>query len=189
MFNLKMFDAVTYSAVDGKKIVILLRVLSDAATAVAALVPFSTSDSENISADSDQTVTKDGAIGTPGTASVTLSKEALMSYKASAPGETTIVDKLKAAMKNRSKVEAWVVDLTRPSSTSGKYKGTYYQGYLNSFEVEAAAENLASVSMDYTADGVGADGDCTVDATTIAIATYVFRDTTATGATGATTGA
>ena len=37
MFNLKMFDAVTYSAVDGKKIVILLRVLSDAATAVAAL--------------------------------------------------------------------------------------------------------------------------------------------------------
>jgi len=96
MFNLKMFDAVTYSAVDGKKIVILLRVLSDAATAVAALVPFGTSDSENISADSDQTVTKDGAIGTPGTASVTLSKEALMSYKASAPGETTIVDKLKA---------------------------------------------------------------------------------------------
>lgn len=185
MFNLKMFDSVTYSAVEGKKIVILLRVLSDAATAAAGLVPFGTSDSENISADSDTTVTKDGVISTPGSASVELSKEALMSYNSADPDGTTTIDKLKAAMKNRSKVEAWVVDLARPGSTSGKYLGTYYQGYLTSFEVEAAAEDLATVSMDFTADGVGADGQCTVDATTIAIASYVFKDTTATGVTGA----
>lgn len=186
MFNLKMFDApVSYTAEEGKKIIILLRVLSDAASAAAALVPFGTSDSESISADSDTTVTKDGVITTAGAASVELSKEGLMSHITSDPDGTTIIDKLKAAMKNRSKVEAWVVDLARPGTTSGKYLGTYYQGYLTSFEVEASAEDLATVSMDYSADGVGADGECTVDATTIAIASYVFRDTTATGATGA----
>ena len=55
--KLNMFDAVTYSAVQGKKIVILLRVLEKASAAAAALVPFGTTDSENISADSDTTVT------------------------------------------------------------------------------------------------------------------------------------
>ena len=185
MFNLKMFDSVSYSAVEGKKIVILMRPYKDAASTPAALIPFGTSDSESVSADSDTTITKDGTVNTPGTATVELSKEALMSYNTNDPDGTTMVDKLKAAAKNRDKVEAWVVNLARPGATSGKYVGTYYQGYLNSFDVDAAAEDLATVSMDYTADGVGADGDCTVDATAIAIASYVFRDTTATGATGA----
>ena len=35
MFNLRMFDAVTYTAEQGKQVIILLRVLSDA-TAEAA---------------------------------------------------------------------------------------------------------------------------------------------------------
>lgn len=184
--KLNMFDAVTYSAVQGKKIVILLRVLKNAGAKAAALVPFGTTDSENISADSDTTVTKDGTIVTAGAASVELSKEALMSINSSDPDGTTTIDDLKDAMKNRDKVEAWVVNLDRPGTTSGKYLGTYYQGYLTSFELEAAAEDLATVSMDYSAEGVGADGQCSVDATTIAIASYVFRDTGATGATGAT---
>lgn len=171
-------DAVTYTAEQGKQIIILLRVLSDAATAAAALVPFGTSDSESISADTDTTVTKDGVISTAGAASVELSKEGLMYHASADPDGTTILDKLKAAMKNRSLVEAWVVDLARPAAATGKYLGTYYQGYLTSFESEAAAEDLATVSMDYTANGIGADGACTVDAATIAIASYVFKDTT-----------
>lgn len=179
--KLNMFDSVTYSAVQGKRIVILLRVLANAASAAAALVPFGTSDSENISADSDTTVTKDGVIATAGAASVELSKEGLMYYNTADPDGTTAVDELKAAMKNRSKVEAWVVNLDRPGTTSGKYLGTYYQGYLTSFEVEASAEDLATVSMDYAADGTGADGECTVDATALAIASYTFTDTVASG--------
>lgn len=178
MMKLNMFDAVTYSAVQGKKIVILLRVL-EKASAAAGLVPFGTSDSENISADSDTTVTKDGTIVTAGAAAVELSKEALMSINSADPDGTTTIDDLKDAMKNRKKVEAWVVNLDRPGSTTGKYLGTYYQGYLTSFEVEASAEDLATVSMDYSAEGTGADGECTVDAATVAIASYVFTDTVA----------
>lgn len=178
MFNLRMFDAVTYTAEQGKQVIILLRVLSDATAEAAALVPFGTSDSENISADTDQTVTKDGVISTAGAASVELSKEGLLYHHTDDPDGITILDKLKTAMKNRSLVEAWVVDLARPAATAGKYRGTYYQGYLTSFESEAAAEDLATVSMDYTANGTGADGDCTVSAATIEIASYVFRDTT-----------
>ena len=188
MFNLKMFDAVTYTAEQGKDIVILLRPMSKATAQAAALIPFGTSDTESISADSDTTVTKDGVINTSGAASVELSKEGLMHHNSSDPDGTISIDDLKAAMKSREKVEAWVVNLSRPGATEGKYLGTYYQGYLTSFETEAAAEDLASVSMDYAADGVGADGECTVDATTRQIASYVFTDTTqgATGATGAT---
>lgn len=180
MFNLKMFDStpVSYTAEQGKQIIIMLRVLSNATSKAAALIPFGTSDSESISADSDQTVTKDGVISTSGAASVTLSKEGLMSHQTSDPDGTTTIDELKTAMKNRSKVEAWVIDLARPGATTGKYVGTYYQGYLTSFETAGDAEDLATVSMEFAADGVGADGDCTVDSTTIAIATYTFTDTT-----------
>ena len=177
MFNLKMFDAVTYTAEQGKDIIILLRPLNKATAQAAALVPFGTSDTESISADTDQTVTKDGVIGTAGSASVELSKEGLMHHNTADPDGTISLDDLKAAMKNREKVEAWVINLSRPAATSGKYLGTYYQGYLTSFETEAAAEDLATVSMDYSADGIGADGDCTVDATTREIAAYVFKDT------------
>ena len=173
--KLNMFDAVTYSAVQGKRIVILMRVLEKASAAAAALVPFGTTDSENISADSDTTVTKDGTIVTAGAASVELSKEALIN--SADPDGTTTTDDLKDAMKNRKKVEAWVVNLDRPGKADGKFLGTYYQGFLTSFEVEAAAEDLATVSMDYSAEGVGADGECTVDAATQQIATYVFTDT------------
>ena len=99
--KLNMFDAVTYSAVQGKRIVILMRVLEKASAAAAALVPFGTTDSENISADSDTTVTKDGTIVTAGAASVELSKEALMSINSADPDGTTTIDDLKDAMKNR----------------------------------------------------------------------------------------
>lgn len=178
MFNLKMFDdAVTYTAEQGKDIIILLRPMNKAKAQAAALIPFGTSDTESISADTDQTVTKDGVIGTAGSASVELSKEGLMHHNSADPDATISIDDLKAAMKKREKVEAWVVDLSRPAATEGKYLGTYYQGYLTSFETEAAAEDLASVSMEYSADGVGADGACTVDAKTKEIAAYVFKDT------------
>lgn len=178
MFNLKMFDdAVTYTAEQGKDIIILLRPLNKATAQAAALVPFGTSDTESISADTDQTVTKDGVIGTAGSASVELSKEGLMHHNSADPDGTITIDDLKAAMKKREKVEAWVVNLSRPAATEGKYLGTYYQGYLTSFETEAAAEDLATVSMDYSADGIGADGECTVDAKTQEIAAYVFQDT------------
>lgn len=178
MFNLKMFDdAVTYTAEQGKDIIILLRPMNKAKAQAAALIPFGTSDTESISADTDQTVTKDGVIGTAGSASVELSKEGLMHHNSADPDATISIDDLKEAMKKREKVEAWVVDLSRPAATEGKYLGTYYQGYLTSFETEAAAEDLASVSMEYSADGVGADGACTVDANTKEIAAYVFKDT------------
>lgn len=177
MMKLNMFDAVTYSAVPGKKIVILLRVLEKASAAPAALIPFGTTDSENISADSDTTVTKDGAIVTPGAASVELSKEALMSINSGDPDGSTSIDDLKDAMKTRKKVEAWVVNLDRPGTRTNKYLGTYYQGFLTSFETESAAEDLATVSMDYSAEGVGVDGECTVDTDTQQIASYVFKDT------------
>ena len=178
MFNLKMFDdAVTYTAEQGKDIIILLRPMNKAKAQAAALIPFGTSDTESISADTDQTVTKDGVIGTAGSASVELSKEGLMHHNSADPDATISIDDLKEAMKKREKVEAWVVDLSRPAATEGKYLGTYYQGYLTSFETEAAAEDLASVSMEYSADGVGADGACTVDSNTKEIAAYVFKDT------------
>lgn len=170
-------DAVTYTAEQGKDIIILLRPMNKAKAQAAALIPFGTSDTESISADTDQTVTKDGVIGTAGSASVELSKEGLMHHNSADPDATISIDDLKEAMKKREKVEAWVVDLSRPAATEGKYLGTYYQGYLTSFETEAAAEDLASVSMEYSADGVGADGACTVDANTKEIAAYVFKDT------------
>ena len=175
--DLQMFGL---TPVQGKKMIYLMRVLGDAATEAAAVVPYTTEDTLTISADGDTTATKDGPITTPGTPEIEFSKTAIMAYDSSVTGDT-IVDKLRQAVVDGSIVELWEANLARPASTSGKYKGMYYQGLLTEFEVTANAEDLCEVSFSYRANGTGAEGDVTVTAEQQEIASYTFVDTPKTG--------
>ena len=90
-------------------------------------------------------------------------------------------------MLNDELIEIWEVNLEEAGATSGKFKGTYYQGYLTSFEKSSPAEGQVECSLTFGINGKGATGDCTVTDDQQDTAAYVFADTTATGATGATT--
>ena len=169
-------------AVKGTKVVWLYRVHEEAATVDGAVLAFTTEDSLSIGADADSTQTKDGVIRTP--AEPELEKTGTSIFM---QGDPTI-DKYKNACLNNKLMDIWRADLTQPvNGEDDQFAGTYYQGYLTSFEETANAEDFVEISLTFGINGKGADGNVTVDAEQQEAASYVFIDTPkgATGATGA----
>lgn len=175
---MKKFDLQLFAeAVQGKKIVYLYRLLSDAATNAGTTLAFTTENSRTKSKDSDSTVTKDGAIRTPGAAEVEISATSIL-----AKGDT-LIGKLEDAMDSDSIIEIWEANLEEPADTGeDKFKGMYFQGYLTEIEYSSNAEDMVEVSLTFGINGVGARGDVTVDAAQQEVANYVFADTAKTGA-------
>ena len=170
--NLQMFA----EAVQGKKIIYLFRILSKASTENAVAMAFVTENERTKSKDADSTATKDGAIRTPGATETEITATAIL-----AVGDT-LADELEAAMDNDELIEIWEVNLEEPADTDGKFKGTYYQGYLTEFSLTSSAEEHAEYSTTFAINGTGAKGDVTVSAEQQEIAAYAFTDTQKTGA-------
>ena len=174
--DLQLCAAAT-EAVSGKKIIYLYRLLEEASTADATAIAFVTENSTTISKDADSTATKDGNVRTPGTAEIEISATSLL-----AKGDT-MYDKMRAAMLADKLIEIWEVNLAEPiANKSGKFKGTYYQGYLTEFEKASNAEDYVEVATTFGINGSGADGEVTVSDQQQEIAAYVFVDTQKTGA-------
>ena len=170
--NLQLFA----EAVEGKKIIYLFRVASKAATSAAMAMAFTSENERTKSKDFDSVVTKDGTIAVPGAVEQEITATALL-----AKGDT-MADQLEDALDNNELMEIWEVNLSEPSGTDGKYKGRYFQGYLTEFTLSSSAEDHAEYSTTFAINGTGAKGDVTVSAEQQEIATYVFKDSTKTGA-------
>ncbi len=171
--NLQMYA----ETVHGKKIAFLYRLLSDAATATAAHVAFTTENSVTMSRDADTVATKDGAVRTPGEVETEISTTALL-----AVGDT-MISKLKAALVSGEKVEVWRVNLAEKGTGDNKFKATYYQAYVTEFEETSSAEDHVECSLTFGAEGAGVDGEATVTTEQQEmIELYGFTDTTAKGA-------
>ena len=167
-------------AVKGKEIIYLFRVLEDAATATGTVIAFTTENENSASADSDSIATKDGTIQKPGAVSVEITGTAIV-----LKGDETLGEKLRNAMLHNKLVECWEADLSNPRQSANKFAGTYYQGYLTEWTLTSNAEDFAECNYTFAANGIGAPDDgvgVTVTAEQQAIASYVFADTTATGA-------
>ena len=167
-------------AVQGKQIVYLFRRYEDRATATGAVIAFTTENEHSISADGDSIATKDGAIQKPGIVTVEITGTAIV-----LKGDATLGETLRDACLNNKLVECWEADLSNPRSGQNKFAGTYYQGYLTEWTKTSNAEDFAEYSYTFAANGTGApDGGAGVTVTTEqqAIASYVYADTTATGA-------
>lgn len=173
MFNLQLFAA---EAVAGNKIVYLFRPLSKAATKDAVAMAFVTENERSKSKDGDSTITKDGAIRTPGEAEIEISATAIL-----AKGDT-LVDELEEAMDNDELLEIWEANLAEPGAAEGTFKGRYYQGYLTELTLSSSAEDFVEYETTFAINGNGAKGDVTVSAEQQEIAAYVFKDTQKTGA-------
>lgn len=171
MINLQLFTAGDAEVVQGKQIVYLYRLYSERATAAGALLAFVTENENSASNDADSTATKDGAVRSPGVPEIEITSTSLLKA-----GDANIM-KFKNACKNGSLVECWEANIADPATTSGKYNGTYYQGYISEFTVSSNADGNAEVSITFGANGKGADGEVTVSAAQIEEASYVFADT------------
>ena len=81
-------------------------------------------------------------------------------------------------MDNDKLVEIWEVNLDEPATTSSKYKGTYFQGYLTEIERTASAEDMVEISLTFGINGAGVKGEVTVTDEQAETASYAFADTT-----------
>ena len=153
-------------AVSGKKIMYLYRILKDAATDDAVAIAFTT-----------ENETKDGPIRTPNVPEIEISATSVL-----AKGDT-MYDKMKAAMLANELIEIWEVNLAEPiANKQGKFKGTYYQGYLTEYTLTSSAEDHAEVETTFGINGTGATGEVTVSEEQQEVAAYIFADTQKTGA-------
>ncbi len=164
-------------AVRGSRLIYLFRRHSQATTA-GNILAFTTDNSRSVSNDADSTVTKNGVIRTPGEPEIEITATSIMAK------DDDTVKTYEQAMLAGELFDIWEVNLDSPSTTSGKYEGTYYQGYLTSLDKNSNPDNYVEVSWTFGVNGKGATGDVTVTAEQIEQASYVFTD--ATGTTGST---
>ena len=171
-FNLQLFAEATKKAVDGKKIIYLFRLLKNAGNEAAVAMAFTTENERSKSNESETVPTKDGGIAIA-QIETEISTTAIL-----AVGDT-LAEELEDAMDNADKVEIWEANLAEPGTTSGKFKGRYFQGYLNEFTLSSSAEDHAEYECTFVISGAGKKGEVTVSAEQQAAAEYVFADTTA----------
>ena len=159
------------SAVTGKNLVYLYRLASESATADGTRIAFTTEDELSISADADATATKDGSVRGASVAELEKTMTSLMG------SDDPMLPKMKQAILNGSLIELWEVNLDKPvTGQTGKFSGTYYQGYLSEFTTSSPADGNVEVSMTIGINGKGADGSVTVDASQQDDSQYTFVD-------------
>jgi TP901-1 family phage major tail protein len=163
----------TKEAISGKKIIYLYRILEKAKEAVGTVLAFTTENERTKSKDADSTATKDGNIRTPGASEVEITATSLLTK-----GDT-FIDDLEEALDKDKLIEIWEVNLEEPGTTpnEGKYKATYFQGYLTEVDISSNAEDMVEVSLTFGINGSGVKGYATVSKEQEAIASYVFKDT------------
>lgn len=114
------------SAIQGKRIIYLYRILKDAATDDAKALAFTTENERTKSRDADTTETKDGPIRTPGALETEITTTAIFSSESD-----EMIAKLEKAVDDSEKVEIWEVNLDKPGTSDnvGKFAAKYFQGY------------------------------------------------------------
>ena len=167
------------SAIQGKRMIYLYRILKDAATVDATALAFTTENERTKSRDADTTETKDGPIRTPGALETEITTTAIFSSESD-----EMITKLEKAVDDSEKVEIWEVNLDKPGTSDnvGKFAAKYFQGYVTEFGSTSSAEDHAEASLTFGIEGTGADGYATVSDEQQEIASYVFADTEKTGA-------
>lgn len=162
--------------VAGRRLIYLYRVHSDAASADGTILGLTTENGRTKSKDADSTATKDGSIRTPGAMEQEITASSLL-----VKGDT-MIEKLEDALDNDKLMDIWEANLDEAGSTDGTYKGRYFQGYITELEKSSNAEDMVELSLTFGINGAGATGDVTVSDEQAEAATYVFIDTTKTGA-------
>lgn len=165
------------TAIKGVNAFLLFRKLSEAQKKEAQRLAYQTEHSRSLTADSSNTVTKDGNVNVPGVAKVEMSVTSVLSQ-----GDT-LQEELEQAIVDGSRYEIWEIVRIEDESVlaegeqTKKYPATYYQGYITSAESNFGAEDLTQLSIGLAIDGVGAKGMATVTEKQSEAIQYAYRDT------------
>lgn len=158
------------NAVYGKDHILMFRLYSERTKKNATKLALQTQHSWKYEAKSDSTETKDGAINSPATSTVSLDIEAVASLD-------DVNKFLKEAVKNSEKLEVWDINLADVQG-EGKYGAEYAQGYLQSWEVPAEVGKLTEIKTSMNIDQLPQEGLATVTAEQEDEIQYAFADTT-----------
>ena len=169
--NLQLFN----EAVQGRQIVYLYRLLSEAGSEAGETLAFTTDNSRTVSKDASATATKDGTIRTPGVAEVEISANSIL-----IAGDERL-KRFEDAMDNDELFEIWEANMAEPVGPE-QFEGKYFQGYLTQWDMNSAAEDMVDVSLSFGINGTGQRGNVTLTAEQQEEAGYAFRDTPAMGA-------
>ena len=157
-------------AKQGKKIVLLWRLLKDAAAQVGTLMLFQTEHSTEKSRDGDSVVTKTGTIRKPG------ELEEEVPFTSLAAIDDPVIEYLETAIEDGELLELWEVDMNQ-KPVSGKYPAKYRQGYLTELSQAANAEDEVEISGTFVTNMKAQSGEATFSLDQMDAVQYQFRDT------------
>lgn len=159
------------TAVQGIDVILLFRILKEAAENPATKLAFQTEHELTESSDAESTATKDGPVNGNGTSETEISCTSILARN------DVMVKKLRQARRDGDVIEIWEVDV-KDKDQEGKYGATYFRGKVSEFSKKPAAEGLTEVSLTLKIDGEGQDGRATLTAEQEEVVQYQFEDTT-----------
>lgn len=157
-------------AIFGKDKVLMFRLLKNAKEKKATRLALQTSHTINWDRSTDTTQTKDGAITTAQGLEVTVDIDAVAS-------EDEVNAMLRQSVENGDKLEVWEINFGG-EPVDGKYPALYMQGTLDSWEMPADVEDLATLTTTLHVDGKPQPGYATVSQEQQEEVLYAFRDVT-----------
>lgn len=152
--------------IKGENYVLFFREYAKRATEDAAKLRFQTEHSLSFEKESEATKTKDGMINTitDGENSGDITSLAYANDDDTIETWKTLRD----MFKRNALVEMWEVDFTGATKDQLKVEPTYYQGYFNSFEISAPADDKVELSFGFAINGNGVTGEDTLTASQLA---------------------
>lgn len=158
-------------AKQGKKVILLWRLLDEASQKKATKLAFQEEHSIEGSVDGgDAKQTKDGAIITEG------SIEEEVPFTSTMAVDDPVAEMLDEAFYEREKLELWEVDMNSKTA-DGKYKAEYRQGRLNDLTRSAATDDTVVLEGTFKTEGTRQKGEVTLTAEQEEIVQYAFRNT------------
>ena len=164
--------------IDGKNKILLFRRLSEQGTEDATKLVFQTEHTFGFNRDVDRVTTKDGIVLKVGELESEVSIEAIQSKR------DPVSNFLRQAAIRGEKLEIWEVSVDEDLEEDGKYPAIYAQGFLDSWEGSAGAEDEAEISSNFIVEMEPQFGMATLTEEQQEAVQYAFTDTTAVGGNG-----
>ncbi|MBU5267918.1 phage major tail protein, TP901-1 family [Virgibacillus proomii] len=162
----------------GKNKILLFRLLEKQDEEAAKLV-FQTEHTFSYSRELERIVTKDGSLIHVGGLESEVAIEAIQAM------DDPVANMLRQSVINGQKLEIWEVAVDDElKSPDNKYPAIYAQGYLDSWEDPANAEENAAISANFTVELEPQFGEATLTDAQQAAVQYAFQDTQAESAGG-----
>ena len=158
------------TAKQGKDIILLYRLLSNATKEAAWKLAFQTEHSNEKTRDYNTTATKDGTIGSLAAIEYSLSATSI-----AANGDPHL-DELDKAFDDGEIIEVWEIDKAEKGS-DGKYKAKYLRAYLTSFSYEPNSEDALELNLGLGVFGKPQKGNGRLTTEQANVVQYVFKDT------------